>query len=278
MKRGYADTSQGQVHYRTAGEGAPLVLLHATPRSSRIFERLVALLGRQYRVVALDTLGFGNSDPLPPGASMDDLARMVVEAMDAIGLQKASILGYHTGNKIAAAVGASHPRRVDKLLLVGMSHSLVVDRSSREAAIHALVDGVLDQPGPAEMLRRWAAVYSDVSQTWWKPDMVGKAGLAMDDLGELEREVLDKIQARQSVDPVYRANFAFDFAAALAKIERPTLVLEFATEGEKHMRGSGAGIRDLVRGAQLQVFENTDRNVWEREPARVAQAVAAFLG
>lgn len=279
MHRGYASTSQGQVHYHTAGEGPPLVLLHATPRSSRIFERLTGLLSAQFRVFAFDTPGFGCSDPLPPAVSMEGLARIVVEALDSLALPKAHLLGYHTGNKIAAAVGSGHPQRVDRLVLVGMSHSLVVERSRREAAIHALVDGALDQPGQAqpELLRGWATTFAAVSETWWKPEVIGQQVLTAKDLAELEREVLDKIQARHSVDAIYRANFDFDFQAALAKVTAPTLVIELATAQEAHLKGSGAGVAGLVPRAELRVFDDTDRNVWEREPARISQAVTAFL-
>ncbi len=47
MRRDYLDTSLGQIHYRTPGEGAHVVLLHATPRSSRIFKLIAVLLAAQ---------------------------------------------------------------------------------------------------------------------------------------------------------------------------------------------------------------------------------------
>jgi pimeloyl-ACP methyl ester carboxylesterase len=279
MFRGYARTSQGQVHYQSAGDGAPLVMLHATPRSSRIFERIIHLLSKRFRVIAFDTPGFGASDPLPATFSIESLAQTFVEAMDDLGVPKAHLLGYHTGNKIAAAAASGHGDRVDALVLVGMSHSLVVERSRREAAIHALVDGALDQSGRAasERLRRWAATFADVAQTWWKPDIIGRDALTEDDLQELEREVLDKIQARRSVDAIYRANFDFDFQAALAKVRAPTLVIELATRQEAHLKGSGCGIAGLVPRAEWHVLDDSDRTVWEREPARISQAVAAFV-
>ncbi len=279
MLRGYANTSHGQVHYRTEGQGDPLFLLHATPRSGRIFERTVRLLAAKHRVFAIDTLGFGGSDPLPASVTMPQLAQMVVDCMDSLGLPKAHLLGYHTGNKIAAAVAANAPQRVDRLILVGMSHSLVVERSRREAAIHALVDDKLDQPGhaQAERLRQWAATFASVSETWWNAQALGKAAVTDEDLDELEREALDKIQARKSVDAIYRANFDFDFAQAVATCNHPTLVVELATQGEKHLKGSGSEVRDLMKNAELCVLEDTNRSVWEKEPAKIADAVLAFL-
>ena len=85
MKRGYADTQEGQIYYMTEGEGEPLILLHATG-SSRQFKRLVPLLAKEYRVIAPDNLGEGNSDPIPPNVKIVDLARSYIHFMDALGI------------------------------------------------------------------------------------------------------------------------------------------------------------------------------------------------
>ena len=279
MRRGYVDTSLGQIHYRTQGEGAHLVLLHATPRSSRIFERIAYLLSANFQVVAFDTPGFGNSDPLPADTSIDGLATAFLEAMERLHLPRAYVLGYHTGNKIAAAMTASSPDRIARLMLVGMSHSLVINRSRREAAIHAIVDKSLhhQQDSTVEIHRRWTKTFAAVSECWLKPHIVGKPDLNELDLAVLQAEVLDIIQCRKSVDPIYRANFDFDFQAALEKIDIPTLVLELVTPEEAHLKGSGEDILKLVPRARLSVLENTGRSVWESEPERVSQIVQDFL-
>lgn len=280
MRRGYADTSRGQIHYYTAGEGTPLVLLHASPRSSRVFLRLMPLLAERFRVYAFDTFGFGGSDPLPAGITMEGVAGCVVEAMDSLELGAVHLLGYHTGNKIGAALAANHPDRVKKLVLVGMTHSLVVAREKRDAAIHGLVEKVLEQdasPRGVKLLKQWETTFDEVSKTWRKPEVIGKDDLSNDDLADLEREVLDKIEARVSLDAIYRANFAFDLEAALRRITHPTLIIELATSGEKHLGRSGADVQRLMQRAELEVFENTDRSVWDRQPEKVARSVLAFL-
>lgn len=60
LKRAFADTSLGQIHYRTVGSGPPLVLLHNTWLSSRMFFGVIPDLARDFTVYALDTLGQGD--------------------------------------------------------------------------------------------------------------------------------------------------------------------------------------------------------------------------
>src|SRR5579862_94804 len=102
MQRGYADTPEGQIHYFTEGSGKPLLLLHMTPRSSTMYRRLIPTLARTRRVIAMDTLGFGNSDPAPACyKQIGDYARNVVHFLDAMGIERADVLGTFTGSLIA---------------------------------------------------------------------------------------------------------------------------------------------------------------------------------
>ena len=81
MKRGYADTPEGQLHYCEEGAGEPLLILHATG-SSRSLMKLMPLLSKRYRVFAIDSFGERNSDPLPPEAQIPDLAEAILGFLD----------------------------------------------------------------------------------------------------------------------------------------------------------------------------------------------------
>src|SRR5690606_14891693 len=68
ITRHFAYTQDGRrIHYRRAGSGPPLVLLHASPSSSRVQIPLLRAWADDFTVIALDTPGFGLSDPLPGG-------------------------------------------------------------------------------------------------------------------------------------------------------------------------------------------------------------------
>ena len=61
IKRHYAYAGERRVHYRRAGEGAPLVLLHASPGSSAGLVSLIEDLAEHYTVIAIDSPGYGES-------------------------------------------------------------------------------------------------------------------------------------------------------------------------------------------------------------------------
>jgi pimeloyl-ACP methyl ester carboxylesterase len=127
-KRGFADTPRGQIHYmeyvgggntKTKGGRPALLMLHQTPRSSDEFLEVLPLFGENFRAIAIDTIGFGNSyksaDNNQP--TIEDFASGVIDFLDALGITKTHLLGHHTGAVIAIEVAVSHPERVHKLVL-----------------------------------------------------------------------------------------------------------------------------------------------------------------
>jgi pimeloyl-ACP methyl ester carboxylesterase len=119
IKRAYIDIPEGQVHYQAAGSGEPILLLHQTPQSADEYVHLIPILAKDYHVIAMDTLGYGNSDPPPRQYEIADYARSVVSFLQALGITKTHILGHHTGASIAVELAAAYPDLVDKLILFG---------------------------------------------------------------------------------------------------------------------------------------------------------------
>jgi pimeloyl-ACP methyl ester carboxylesterase len=120
MNREYCDTKSGQIYYEIEGKGDPIVCLHDMDSSSWEFQALMPLLSKKFKVIALDSLGFGISDPAPSAwDGIEDWAKSTVEFLDALKIKKATLLGHHTGAKIALEVAAAYPERVNKLILSG---------------------------------------------------------------------------------------------------------------------------------------------------------------
>jgi pimeloyl-ACP methyl ester carboxylesterase len=121
--KGYADTPMGQVSYRDIGPKSakvPLLLIHQSWMSMIEFAQIqdeLAKLG--YRSIAIDLPGYGMSDPAPGQPTIKDFADNLAPVLDDLHIQKAIIVGHHTGSLIAASFAAHHPDRVTALVLHG---------------------------------------------------------------------------------------------------------------------------------------------------------------
>lgn len=101
----------------------PIVLIHGLFVTHHAFARLIPLLAKSRRVIALDLPGAGDSDHPAPAVADDYsvawLAEAVLQTVDALGLRQFEVLGHDLGGAIALALGARYRRRIDKLHLLG---------------------------------------------------------------------------------------------------------------------------------------------------------------
>lgn len=121
VQRRFVSVEGRRVHYRRAGSGPPLVMLHGSPGSSEMLHAEMGAAAEHFTVFALDTPGFGSSDALPGEVlTVPQLAEATAKAMEALGLPPCPVYGTHTGALIAVELGARHPDRVSGLVMEGL--------------------------------------------------------------------------------------------------------------------------------------------------------------
>lgn len=154
IKRAFLDTEDGQIHYRIGGEGEPLLLLHMNPRSSDEYRELMPMLAQQRRVIAMDFMGFGDSDKPPRMYTISDYAKTVIALLDELGISKASILGNHTGAFVATEVAAAYPERVNKIILGNVAG---FGEAGKTRLSELFAKGFQIQEDGSHLMQRWQA-------------------------------------------------------------------------------------------------------------------------
>ena len=118
ITRQFITIPAGTLHCAMAGSGRPVLLLHQTPRSWDEYRDVLPLLGRHYRAIAMDTPGFGDSSKLPLGSdSIEHWARVAISLLDALKIERAAVVGHHTGAVTATELAAVFPDRIDAAVL-----------------------------------------------------------------------------------------------------------------------------------------------------------------
>ncbi len=112
-------TSGGAFSIIDAGEGPPVLMLHGLGGTKASFLPSIAALAPSFRTVAVDLLGFGDSDK-PLGASYGPgfQARAIEQLLDALELERAHIVGHSMGGRVALELGFTHADRTDGLVLM----------------------------------------------------------------------------------------------------------------------------------------------------------------
>jgi pimeloyl-ACP methyl ester carboxylesterase len=142
VRRGYFECRYGQLHVHNAippgggfEEGTPLLCLHHTGGSGRVFERLLALAGRDRSVYAPDIPGFGESDPPLSRPTVSDYAAAVGDFLESMRFRQIDVLGYQTGALLAAELAAVRPKQIRRVVLVSVP---ILNEAERDALRRSL--------------------------------------------------------------------------------------------------------------------------------------------
>lgn len=102
-----------RLHVEDAGQGVPILFLHEFAGDHRAWEPQMRHFSRSHRCVAFAARGYPPSDvPEDPGAYSQDIARAdALAVMDALGLERAHIVGHSMGAYTALHIGLNHPER-----------------------------------------------------------------------------------------------------------------------------------------------------------------------
>jgi len=274
-------TSAGvTLSYQVFGDGPPLLVLHGGFGSdSRGFEGLARLLAPQHQVVLFDRRGTGRSpiaDPSEDDVTMDLMVADIEAIRAALGVPSWSVLGHSFGGMLASHYTATHPDRVDKLVL---SSSSGVDLRLFETDARRPIQDRLDPADRAEILRLEAAheagdtsealldrfsvvlarayVYDDAHSGW----VESRLRRSDPHIGQLVTQDLRRI--------------GFDSKPALARFERPVLVVQ----GRQDVLPVSISERAVAAfpDARLVVLDACGHYGWLDQPDAYVSTVLDFL-
>jgi non-heme chloroperoxidase len=250
------------LHYAERGdrEGEAIVFLHAYVDSWFTFSRMLSLLSPSYHAFAPDERGHGDSDKPECCYTVDDYAAEVDAFMEAVGIEKATLVGSSSGGLIAQRVALEYPHRVSRLVLIGSPPTLVNNENVRELGEEMLA--ALDDPIPPEFVREFqeSTIHHPIPEEFL-------AGLVSESL---------KVPARVWRNYWEGVLLTVDDTARLGEIGVPTLIMW----GERdtllphaEQEQTAAAIPD----ATLKVYPDTGHVVaWER-PEWVVRDLEAFM-
>lgn len=258
MIRGYAETDMGQLHYWRAGAGPHVVLLHQSTQNAEEFRDFIPHLSDTYTVTAIEWLGHGMSADPTQEPEMADYTRTVIQAMDALEIDHAALLGHHGGANIAIDVAAQLPNRITKVIGSGTGY-----RSPEEAA---------------EMLKHRAetdeAITADgafLNKMWGIYTKLGGPGTSMDVMHRIFlNNMRERLRPFDAHDPILKWNKG----DACAKVQCPVLLLQgdldaFVSGQEK--------LLDIIPNARREVLPDMGAFCFYEQPEKLAEIVKGFL-
>lgn len=261
IRRAFADLADGQVHFAECGaaDAAPLLLLHQTPRSWAEYRAVLPLLGRTRRAIAMDIIGFGDSvRPTWPG-TIERWADVAVQLLDHLGIERADLVGHHTGGVVAVELAAAYPQRVGRVVLSSTPYT--DDDFRRARAERPPIDEVevrSDGSHLGELWRRRQAFYPPE-----RPDL-------------LHAFVLDALKVIDDLEYGHRAVAAYRMEDRLGLVRQPVLVIR--ASGDQFASPDATALADRLTDARIVDIEGAMVPLPDQMPVEFANVVLEFLG
>lgn len=117
----HADLGDVRLHYVTAGQGFPVVLLHGWPQSWYEWRHVMKDLARDYQVIAPDLRGLGDSSRPLDGYDKKTVGNDIWRLLQRLGIGSFYLVGHDWGGPTAYAIAAAHPDSVKKLVILDVA-------------------------------------------------------------------------------------------------------------------------------------------------------------
>lgn len=260
----FADANGMRLFYRETGQGPPVLLIQGFEMDHRGWARILPHLRDRFRCITFDNRDVGQSSRATGPYTPREMARDAVGLLDALGVERAHIVGHSLGGAVAQEVALGWPERVDRLALL----STYVRQGPRHRAMaqaRRVMRARLSLREYYEALFPW--VYSDAD--YEVP-------------GQVE-EILERASANpspQEYDAYCRqleAVMAHNTEGRLGAIRAPTLVLTGERDLLTPLEESERLAREIPHARLVVVPRAGHGLLWTRDAEAVGRHLRAFL-
>jgi pimeloyl-ACP methyl ester carboxylesterase len=262
-----------RVNYVELGEGPPLVFVHGLSGCWQNWLENIPHFARTHRVVAIDLVGFGESEMPHWDISIPGYGRFIDAFLGEIGIERCALVGNSMGGFISAETAISHPSRVDRLVLVDAAGGPTLrewqdrwaarlERATRLSApliarIFARREHLVRRPRARKLMLFMVAAHPDRLRPELCYEVASGAG---------KPGFLDAAAALAD----------YDYWKRIPDISCPTLVIWGKSDQIVPVK-DGYEYAAMIPGARLEIFDDTGHVPMLERPARFNRVLEEFL-
>jgi pimeloyl-ACP methyl ester carboxylesterase len=260
-----------------AGAAAPLILVHGIGDEADTWRRVLPILARRRRVIALDLPGFGRSEGPRGGYALAFFARALADLLGALGLGRAALAGHSLGAAVAQRLTLARPELVERLALISGGLPTTPSRPPRQLWLFLA-------PGLGEAIYTSLRRSQDGAYATLRPYYYDLDALPPDERAFLRERVWARVwsapQRRAflsalrwlAVDQAARANA---FRDRLSKLPTPTRLIW----GEHDLIapiGAGQALARLLPAAELRVIAGCGHQPQQERPEELVELLESI--
>jgi 3-oxoadipate enol-lactonase len=251
-----------ELAYTDEGRGPAVVLLHGFPFDRSMWRGQVERLSNDFRVIAPDLRGHGETPAAGDASTMEELAEDVVALLDELNVPRVVLCGLSMGGYVALALYRAHPERVRTLVLADTRPQADTEEARRareENARRALSEGM--RPIADAMLPKLLSARTREGA----PEVVARV-----------REMMLKVSPEGAAAALRGMAARRDQTELLSKIDVPALVV-VGSEDAVTPPAEAEAMRERIEGSRLVRIEGAGHVSNIERPEEFDRALAEFL-
>ncbi|HKW86215.1 MAG TPA: alpha/beta fold hydrolase [Nitrospiraceae bacterium] len=262
-----------RIAYLDAGNGPPVILVHGFGGSLWQWEYQQTALSASHRVITLDLLGSGLSDKPDLDYTPTQMVEFFRSFMDALGIQRASLVGNSMGAGLVIGMALTYPDRVDRIVLISGLPDRVLDKLTGPLVRRAVTSRV---PGWLVKFGNWL-VGSSVTEAVlreiiYDESLITPAILDRSNRNRQRPGWTEPILTVQRNLPLWEEGLA----KRLGEIRHPTLII-WGEEDRVFPMQVGRDLQKTISGSRLEVIPKAGHlPMWE-QPETVNPLLLKFL-
>jgi pimeloyl-ACP methyl ester carboxylesterase len=271
------DYNGHKVWYEESGQGEPLLFLHNGGNDHRIWDRQVAHFSRNYRVIAVDHLGHGNSDRPAVDYTLPLFSGEVAALVEQLSLAPVTLIGHCIGAAMSLDYTLSHPENVRRLVLFNVATEKtllagpladVYRNFSRDPAAREAFIAAMEQNGlPREQTEGGLQLQLGGTRAADDPEFADYIHRLYTQPGQMRT--------------LYNNLSQFGSFAVLDEFARPAnfppVLLFWGGSNQVLPASAGEEVRDRLKPERCEFLEDCGHLTMRERPAEINQKIEAFL-
>lgn len=259
FKRRFSEGPFGPLHFRITEPGRakhpPLMCLHSSPNSGRIYDQVLAQLGTDRVVLAPDTPGFGDSEAPPEPVEIEDYARTMSWLADELGFAQIDLMGYHTGSDTCIEIARQRPELVRRIVM----NSAPIFTDAELAELKQWYDAAELSEDGSHLVERWKRMIP-----FYGPTVPRKI---------MARNFAEGLRGGPVSHWGHRAAFNYPLQEKLPEVEHPILVINLDDDLREHTKRAAP----LLRNGRIHTIEGYGHAWFDVIPEESGRILREFL-
>jgi 3-oxoadipate enol-lactonase len=259
------DTALGRVRVQTRGTGEAIMFWPSLLMTGNMWAAQAEHFGAQRQVILVDPPGFGESQKLTAPFTFDTCARVIVDILDNLGLEKAHFVGNSWGGMIGGTFAATYPERIGSAVLMNCTASAAGTRQKIEYGFLLRMAGLLGGIRPP-LTRSVLKAFLGPTTFTTRPDVV-----------EFVRDSVQRVDLRSGAWAVRSVVPARpDQRALLSRVTTPVLVVAGVEDATFPLPETTA-MAEAIPDGQLVELEGVAHLAALEDPSLVNKLIEEFV-